>query len=300
MTKYLFGFEGGANGATVATTTAGAGDRPWDAVTVGAGATITHDTSVKAVGSASGKIVGSTAQTVTRWTLPSTHTQGRLRFYLRLNSLPSSNLTVARLSSAASTQTAQVTILTTGAVVLYGQSNGSGSANNSGSAVLTPGTWYEIELAYTVGASGTLRVGVYTLDGATFYTSPTVTVNTGADPVGVLHFGQFNTSTAALGTFWVDGVELDDAATGIAGPSLPALPTPVVTLGAKTTSSGSNGTQTVTWPAVSGAVSYEAWRASGSNPAQGDFTLVQAGVTSPFTFTGLAAGTYSYGIKAKA
>jgi hypothetical protein len=56
----------------------------------------------------------------------------------------------------------------------------------------------------------------------------------------------------------------------------------------------------VTWRAVTDAVSYEAWQAAGSSPAQGDFVRVATGVTSPYEFTGLSAGTYSYGIKAKA
>lgn len=81
------------------------------------------------------------------------------------------------------------------------------------------------------------------------------------------------------------------------------LTTPTVTVGTITNPStigGSNGTTVVSWPAVSGATSYDAYIATGSTPAQGDFTLVASGVTSPYTYTGLTAGTKSFGIRAKA
>jgi len=67
-----------------------------------------------------------------------------------------------------------------------------------------------------------------------------------------------------------------------------------------TTIGGTNGKQTVTWSAVANAASYEAWIAHSTSPAQGDFTLVATGVTSPYQFTGLPAGTHAYGVKAKA
>jgi hypothetical protein len=60
----------------------------------------------------------------------------------------------------------------------------------------------------------------------------------------------------------------------------------------------------VTWSAVSGATSYEAWITKNDpndpNPLQADFTLVATGVSSPYTFVGLSQANYDYGIKAKA
>jgi len=84
---------------------------------------------------------------------------------------------------------------------------------------------------------------------------------------------------------------------------LTPLSTPVVTLGNTvnpTSSSASDGSQVVTWPAVANATSYEAWSTTKANPAQGDFVLVASGVTSPYQFVNLSNGTYSFGIKAKA
>lgn len=81
------------------------------------------------------------------------------------------------------------------------------------------------------------------------------------------------------------------------------LSTPVVTVtGSKdpTTVNGTDGEATVTWPAVSGATSYEAWRSTVNNPGQSDFVLVAEGVTSPYKFVGLGATQHALGIKAKA
>jgi hypothetical protein len=101
-----------------------------------------------------------------------------------------------------------------------------------------------------------------------------------------------DTSEAAAKTYFAD-----------APTSNTPLATPVVALGTTTnptTVGGSNGSQVVTWGAVSGATSYVAYRAPGNSPAQGDFVQVATAVTSPYTFTGLSAGTYSFGIRAKA
>jgi hypothetical protein len=100
----------------------------------------------------------------------------------------------------------------------------------------------------------------------------------------------------------LDDVQMDDGRTTEIGPILVALSTPTVTLGTTTnptTAGGTNGSQVVTWGAVSNATSYDAYKATKGSPAQSDFTLVASGVTSPYTFTSLAAGTYSFGIMAK-
>lgn len=80
------------------------------------------------------------------------------------------------------------------------------------------------------------------------------------------------------------------------------LSTPVVSLGAKTTPTtvgGTDGTQVITWPAVSGASTYDAFVANSSTPAQEDFVRVGTNVTSPYTVTDLAPGAHAYGVKAR-
>lgn len=78
-------------------------------------------------------------------------------------------------------------------------------------------------------------------------------------------------------------------------PAVP-LPTPVLTAGAKVNASthgGSDGSQVVTWPPVAGAGRYAARKNDGSGPV-----IVSEDVTSPFTFTGLAAGAHELAIRA--
>lgn len=82
----------------------------------------------------------------------------------------------------------------------------------------------------------------------------------------------------------------------------PRLATPVVTLGATqhpSSASATDGTQTVSWDPVPDAGGYSAHLATGLDPDQSDFTQVAASVTSPYTFTGLAEGTYAFGIRAR-
>ena len=78
-------------------------------------------------------------------------------------------------------------------------------------------------------------------------------------------------------------------------------PTPVVASTIQpTTTTSTDGSATVTWEPVSGASGYSAHIAETMTPGQEDFTLVASSVTSPYTFTGLKTGAYSFGIKALA
>lgn len=80
------------------------------------------------------------------------------------------------------------------------------------------------------------------------------------------------------------------------------LDTPVVSLGATTHPSAvgqSDGSQVVSWSPISGAASYTARLASGSDPTENDFVDVEHDVASPYVFTGLASGTYAFGIQAR-
>lgn len=87
------------------------------------------------------------------------------------------------------------------------------------------------------------------------------------------------------------------------GPYSPAaapLATPVLTVtdeSAPSAPGGTNGSVTVTWPAVTGADHYEAGIATGHGVTSG-FTIDNLAATSPYTFSGLAAGNYTVAIRA--
>lgn len=298
MAKYLFDAEGIPAGTTISTSTVGTGDTPWGAATVGAGATLTADDQQVAFGARSIKLVSSKAQTVGRWTVPA-HGQGALRLYVRFEALPTGNITLIWLGSSSTTLASQVTITPAGAALLYGSST-AGSAANSG-GILTAGTWYGIDLAYTAAAAGSLRCAVYDLAaGTTVWDTGAVAVNTGA-PVTFARIGQYNSSPSALGTLWLDAIELDDAATGLLGPKVPVAPSldaPVVTVTATAPSApgASDGTVRASWPAVAGATRYETALLAGTitTGAVAD----DSNATSPKTYSGLAAGTYTVAVRA--
>ena len=65
------------------------------------------------------------------------------------------------------------------------------------------------------------------------------------------------------------------------------------------TLSGLDGSITLSWPPVSGASRYDAYRAIVAGvPGQGDFSLFATDIVSPYQFTGQGVGTFHYGIKA--
>jgi hypothetical protein len=87
---------------------------------------------------------------------------------------------------------------------------------------------------------------------------------------------------------------------GSSAPPPAPLDTPVVTVTDETgptTTSGTDGSITVTWPAITGATAYDAGIANGLSQT-GGFTTVSSAATSPYTFTGLAAGNYTVAIRA--
>lgn len=121
---------------------------------------------------------------------------------------------------------------------------------------------------------------------------------------GVSDVASFRVGGNDSGSFTIlwDNLQVSDVLEWV-GPYIPAvvpLDTPVVTVTDETnptTSGGSDGTITVTWPAVDDADHYVAEIATGHDQTSG-FTLDDATATSPHIFTGLAAGNYTVSITA--
>jgi hypothetical protein len=219
-------------------------------------------------------------------------------------SLAGADFSLGRLINSASARTASVHLTNTNRIRfsdLTGIEPGLWTATNP----IVAGTKYRVEMYAKTGATATTGEvrGAYFLAGSTTpietFSTTAANLGTGAQFVRFI-FGRY-TSSAIPAVF--DSPVWETDGTGLPGPLSTPLATPVVSLGTKTNPSApgvADGKQVVTWPAVSEAFSYEAWRASGLNAAQGSFVRVAQGVTSPYTFEGLAAGDYSVGIKAKA
>ena len=80
------------------------------------------------------------------------------------------------------------------------------------------------------------------------------------------------------------------------------LATPAVTILGKTeptSETAKDGSVTVAWEPVPGAVRYSAHKASKMAPSQTDFTQVASDVSSPHTVTGLGVGPVAVGIRAE-
>ncbi|MFT4282372.1 hypothetical protein [Microbacterium sp.] len=224
------------------------------------------------------------------------------RVYFRLDALPGTDFHLLRFMNG-STRLVSWHVNAANKLRLSDASGTSGvwTAANA----LLANTWYRLELYAkpgTTSSNGVIKGAYYLGDSTTpvetIYSSTTANVGT-STTIDKIQRGKI-TATATAAKF--DSHAWDDNASDLIGPFSNPLdtPEPVVTGYVNpTTIAGTDGTATVTWAAVSGAVRYDAMIAHTAEPLQGDFTLKQTGVTSPYTFTGLGAGTHALGIIAR-
>lgn len=170
------------------------------------------------------------------------------------------------------------------------------------------GQWVRAELLLEQGTTttnGRARAALYLGD------SPTPLVDSGwleglnlragTWDIARARFGKGNTGSLVTDVFMDTlAVDTDIDYKGFIGASTPQLATPAVTITSKvnpTTVGGTNGSITITWPPVAGAHHYEAAIAPG-DVVEG-FVPSDLAATSPKTFTGLGAGTYTVAVRAK-
>lgn len=300
MTIYKNGAEGQTNGTAVTTANSSVSG---DAFTLVGGSPV-YDTTHASHGSYALKMPASaTSLNVVFGAAhaPLGGTSYAARFYLYFTALPGVASTLWRTNAASSALLTRINI-TAGGLFTLQYNNGSTVTAWTSSVTVPINQWVRVEVYTVLGASGQVQAAFYAGDATTPLDAggaSGVTINSG--PLVAATFGKYGSDTYVT-DFWFDDLALDNEAAGFMGPYSEQLPTPAVTLGSTTnptTVGATDGSQVVTWAAVGGAGSYDAYRAPGSSPAQEDFTLVASGVTSPYTFTGLAVGTYSFGIKAR-
>ena len=179
-------------------------------------------------------------------------------------------------------------IPSTGELRLLDASNSTHQLVNSGVVVDTA---YRFELVADTGpdrSSGQYTARLY--QGTTVLaTSPLIEAADlrGPEPINSVDLAPYNAQIVDY-----DSV-LFKPGTTEAGPWLPPLPTPVVTLGAKVNNTNVDtptGTQVINWAAVGGAGSYDEMRSGVPPYAQGSFSVVQTGISSPHTCTAVRAG----------
>lgn len=302
MTLVQHLFETGPQGTTLSGANSGSSTQSV------AGGTQVFDTAMKAHGAFGARFTNAAAaSTFRRWLFAAPATTWQFSGVITMPaSAPAANMVVASFCNSAGSGRVQIIVDTSLRLGIQG-SGGAGTTNIT--SALTGGSKYRVTLQVVGGSAtaSTVTAKVYAEAGGAWTTQvgstwTSSTFNTGTDQVVGVDLGITNTQAAAYTVGW-DDIQLNDGTGPEIGDIVTALDTPVVTLGTKsdaTTVGGTDGTQVVTWPAVTGAVSYEAWCAPGTTTNEANFTRVAQGVTSPYTFTGLAAGDYSYAIKAKA
>lgn len=305
MTRYSFRAESGANGDALST-----GNTGFDVISFSGASTAQISTTQKAHGTRSMYFVcpASSGVAYGSKTIAGTDVAAVAYFYWG-GMLTGSDTTVIWFGNGTS-QRAHVEVTTAGAIRFRDDASvaqWNGSVTTSVGALPTAG-WYRIEFRSNM-ATGTARLAAYSLDSTTPLTNldsgARTGLNFGSDSFNTFRLGpKASTNSAGTTGLYIDeGVVDDSASSTFIGPYTETLATPTVTVGTivnPTTVGGSNGSVAVSWPAVAGATSYDAYRATGATPSQGDFVLVASGVTSPYNFTGQTQGTRSYGIKAKA
>lgn len=302
LTTYLF--ENNTEGTALTNGNSGS-----VASSLGTGSSAVFAAAMKAHGSFGARFInGASANAFRRFPLSTASTQWQFSGVVTLPaSTPTENVAIAGFPRADGNNRIVIGINANGRVYVTGV-GGAGIADVITTS-LTPGQKYRITVQCLGGSTSAsiVTVKVYSQTSGSWTTQVDTTwssssFNTGTEAVIGVDIGIVTARSTSYTVGW-DDVQLNDGAGGEIGDVVDALPTPVVTLGATThptTAGASDGSQVVSWPSVSGASSYEAWIASGSSPAQNAFSLVAVGVTSPYTFTNLSAGVWSYGIKAKA
>ncbi|MDR6613600.1 hypothetical protein [Leifsonia sp. 1010] len=169
---------------------------------------------------------------------------------------------------------------------------------------LAYGSQYRVELRLQGNSTtaGKINCAVYS-PSSTSSAIATMTPVTNANlTAATLHQVEIGNSGPTAISVGLEDLQMDDGRTTEIGPVLVPLAAPSVTAGTTTNPSATgatDGSQVVLWAAVANAASYDAYKATNTSPAQSDFALVASNVTSPYTFTGLGAGPYAFGIMAK-
>lgn len=302
MTQLQYLITGQPNGTTATTANTGA-----SLVNPGTGGTIVWDTSVGAHSSTGLKQTTTTAgqSNVVRFPMNAASFQMQATVKITIPATtPGGEYTLITMRNGSS-KCFTIAYETSGEVRMLDTANAT-PYTVAAAGTVTAGSQYAISIQATntspYGAgNGSCTIKIYPVGNSTPIANQSFT----GKNFGTAAFADFNSGGGTVvGSHGIVDLQINDGAGSEIPDYVPTVPlsTPVVTMGTATnptTVGGTNGSQIVTWPAVSNATSYEAWIANNLTPAQGDFTLVQTGVTSPYTFTGLTAGNYSYGIKAK-
>jgi len=302
-------FEGQADGTTITTGNSGGGSG--DAFdSVNASGTREFDDGIVLRGSRA-LLLGSASGTTpfvlwnnSSWTAAATVYS---RVYFRVSAIPTSGaatiMNFRRTNGSNTSPPCDVRLTTAGTLAIRVPA----TTRHTSTTTIAVDTWYRLEMRVEAATSTTVRAR-----GRLFYGSNIegltpdeawgndTTYTAGDGAIGGLATGWISSPTTTS-NMSIDDLSFSDVDwIGSSSPAPAPLDTPVVTVTDETgpsTIGGTNGSVTVTWSAITGATAYDAGIANGLSQT-GGFTTVSSSATSPYTFTGLAAGNYTVAIKA--
>lgn len=287
MTITAYDFEGGTNGANLAT---GGG------ILAVSSTPPTYATSAAFTSSDLG--ISGGAQGWAEWDCPAVDWSGSL--YIKVTANPgTSSARVIAGRTAAGGNAGAIRFHSSGAISIVSATN---TILSTASTTWTTTDTFRLDWQVnTTGADVAITLRIFknaNISGTTpdETLGPTTITGTDFDEVRI---GNIDTNAF---TVQYDNLQLSDVLEWIGpySPALVPLDTPVVTvtnITNPTTPGGTDGTVTVTWPAVDDADHYAAAKAVGHDVTSG-FTITSSAATSPYTFTGLAAGNYTVAIRA--
>lgn len=302
MTQYRNTFDGGANG--VAISAANSGGASGDAFAAAA-AGMVFSTARRHEGAAAAAFASAAQASYVSWSHPATAKIAYRSYHYFTAANSGGTFMLSGAFTAAGESVMDLRLTSANLLRLYlGATTGFVWLPD---VAMPVGQWVRAELLVeqgTTAANGRARAAIYLGD------SPTPVIDSGwleglnlragAAEIARARFGKGNTNSNATDVYMDTlAVDIDIDYKGFIGASTPQLATPAVSITGKTNPStvgGSNGSITIAWPPVAGAHHYEAAIASG-DVVEG-FVTSDANATSPKTFTGLAAGTYTVAVRA--
>lgn len=219
--NFVHRFEAGTVGAAVSTNVNSPGDRPWDAVGVGTGATLTYDNAHVSHGSVSAKLTpGTSVNATVRWTTPESNLRGAFRYYVWWDTNPTAETYPLWLGPSSTVKSFNLSLMSTGSLRVLGVSGASLYASPAGT--LPTGGWARIEVLFNIdpdnAAASQYRLAVYAGDSTTAINdSGWRSGDIGTAGISLVRLGKYSTD-ANTAVHWFDSVAYKGAATEFIGP----------------------------------------------------------------------------------
>lgn len=297
-------FDGGTNGTGM--TTGNTGGSSGDAFSAVEAAAIFSNEQKKS-GTLSMKPSSAAVSSYGRWAVGEKNIA--VRMYVYMTAAHSADYNLLQFRSDTTTNIASVRM--TGASNLRLYLHGSSSNAWTSTATFPLNQWVRVEVYIKMGtttSNGEARIAYYLGDSTTaVQDSGALTgLNVRGDLTNTGHVFIGKTGSGAYGgNFYLDSVALNagtdfPSGSGLIGPDLAPLATPIVTptYVSPSSTSATDGSITITWSAVTDADHYEVSIEDGTITS--GFIATDTTSSTTYTFTGLDAGTYTWAVRAMA